>query len=305
MRNDLGRVCETGSVRAASLLDVEPHPGVWHLVSTVSGRLRDDVGDDEPAAGRVPARLGDGRAEAAGRRGDRRPGERTARRVHRRHRLRQPVLGSGVQRRDQDVRDPAGASNSASAAASPPTACRCWNGASACTRRHRCSARSARRARSTRPSSRRLRRSWPVGCSRRSWPSTAPAAAGRSPGPAGPLLPRAVRVRRADRISPTGCGRAIRAGPARRAGHGHRGRRVDGGDAGRAAAAAGLHRANGPRPRRAVAAQVGRPDVPGRDRGRRRGAAVRRRRRHGAGDQPRQRVPARRRRHPHDAAAAR
>lgn len=47
MRNDLGRVSETGSVHAASLLDVEPHPGVWHLVSTVSGRLRDDVGDDD------------------------------------------------------------------------------------------------------------------------------------------------------------------------------------------------------------------------------------------------------------------
>ncbi|MEP7180017.1 MAG: chorismate-binding protein, partial [Pseudonocardiales bacterium] len=47
MRNDLGRVSETGSVRVASLLEVEPHPGVWHLVSTVSGRLRDDVGDDD------------------------------------------------------------------------------------------------------------------------------------------------------------------------------------------------------------------------------------------------------------------
>ena len=46
MRNDLGRVCETGSVRVASLLDVEPHPGVWHLVSTVTGRLRADVADD-------------------------------------------------------------------------------------------------------------------------------------------------------------------------------------------------------------------------------------------------------------------
>jgi para-aminobenzoate synthetase/4-amino-4-deoxychorismate lyase len=45
MRNDLGRVCEVGSVRASSLLDVEAHPGVWHLVSTVSGRLRAGVGD--------------------------------------------------------------------------------------------------------------------------------------------------------------------------------------------------------------------------------------------------------------------
>jgi len=47
MRNDLGRVCETGTVRAVSLLDVQPHPGVWHLVSTVAGRLPDGVGDDE------------------------------------------------------------------------------------------------------------------------------------------------------------------------------------------------------------------------------------------------------------------
>lgn len=47
MRNDLGRVCETGSVRAAGLLEVQPHPGVWHLVSTVTGTLRETVGDDE------------------------------------------------------------------------------------------------------------------------------------------------------------------------------------------------------------------------------------------------------------------
>ena len=46
MRNDLGRVCETGSVRVASLLDVVGHPGIWHLVSTLTGRLRADVADD-------------------------------------------------------------------------------------------------------------------------------------------------------------------------------------------------------------------------------------------------------------------
>jgi para-aminobenzoate synthetase/4-amino-4-deoxychorismate lyase len=46
MRNDLGRVCSYGSVRAAEPR-VEPHAGVWHLVSTVSGRLRDGVGDGE------------------------------------------------------------------------------------------------------------------------------------------------------------------------------------------------------------------------------------------------------------------
>ncbi len=44
MRNDLGRVCEYGTVRAEPARP-EAHAGVWHLVSTVSGRLRDGVGD--------------------------------------------------------------------------------------------------------------------------------------------------------------------------------------------------------------------------------------------------------------------
>jgi para-aminobenzoate synthetase/4-amino-4-deoxychorismate lyase len=45
MRNDLGRVCEIGSVRASALLEVERHPGVWHLVSTVTGTLREGADD--------------------------------------------------------------------------------------------------------------------------------------------------------------------------------------------------------------------------------------------------------------------
>ncbi len=44
VRNDLGRVCATGDVRVDALLAVEPHPGLVHLVSTVSGELRPDVG---------------------------------------------------------------------------------------------------------------------------------------------------------------------------------------------------------------------------------------------------------------------
>ena len=43
-RNDLGRVCEYGSIEVPSLFDIEPHPGLFHLVSTVRGRVRDDVG---------------------------------------------------------------------------------------------------------------------------------------------------------------------------------------------------------------------------------------------------------------------
>jgi len=42
-RNDLGRVCEFGTVRVASLFDIEAHPGLHHLVSTVHGKLRPEV----------------------------------------------------------------------------------------------------------------------------------------------------------------------------------------------------------------------------------------------------------------------
>jgi para-aminobenzoate synthetase component 1 len=44
VRNDLGRVCEWGSVRVPTLCGVEEHPGLAHLVSTVRGELRPDVG---------------------------------------------------------------------------------------------------------------------------------------------------------------------------------------------------------------------------------------------------------------------
>ena len=43
MRNDLSRVCRPGTVTVDDLLDVQPHPGVWHLVSTVHGELADGV----------------------------------------------------------------------------------------------------------------------------------------------------------------------------------------------------------------------------------------------------------------------
>lgn len=40
MRNDLSRVCRTGTVVVEELLALQAHPGVWHLVSTISGELR-------------------------------------------------------------------------------------------------------------------------------------------------------------------------------------------------------------------------------------------------------------------------
>ena len=41
MRNDLGRICEYGSIRVDSLCRLEEHPTLFHLVSTVSGTLRE------------------------------------------------------------------------------------------------------------------------------------------------------------------------------------------------------------------------------------------------------------------------
>ena len=45
MRNDLGRVAEYGSVEAPVAPELQPHPGVWHLVSEVRARLAPGNGD--------------------------------------------------------------------------------------------------------------------------------------------------------------------------------------------------------------------------------------------------------------------
>jgi para-aminobenzoate synthetase component 1 len=42
-RNDLGRVCEYGSVRVVDAASPEQHPTVHHLVGTVAGRLREGL----------------------------------------------------------------------------------------------------------------------------------------------------------------------------------------------------------------------------------------------------------------------
>ena len=53
-RNDLGRVCETGTVTVPRLLALETHPTLHHLVSTVRGRLRAGLGLSELLAATFP-----------------------------------------------------------------------------------------------------------------------------------------------------------------------------------------------------------------------------------------------------------
>ncbi len=53
-RNDLGRVCEPGSVEVNELMVVESHPHVHHIVSNVRGRLRAGVSPGQVIAACFP-----------------------------------------------------------------------------------------------------------------------------------------------------------------------------------------------------------------------------------------------------------
>jgi para-aminobenzoate synthetase / 4-amino-4-deoxychorismate lyase len=54
MRNDLSRVCVPGTVEVPALLRAEPHPGVWHLVSDVTGALAPGTSDAALVAATFP-----------------------------------------------------------------------------------------------------------------------------------------------------------------------------------------------------------------------------------------------------------
>ena len=54
VRNDLGRVCEFGSIEVPALWALEQHPGLVHLVSTVEGRLRPGCGWADAIAATFP-----------------------------------------------------------------------------------------------------------------------------------------------------------------------------------------------------------------------------------------------------------
>jgi anthranilate synthase component I len=54
-RNDLGRVCEYGTVKVDELMVVETYSHVLHIVSSVSGELREDVSAMDALAASLPA----------------------------------------------------------------------------------------------------------------------------------------------------------------------------------------------------------------------------------------------------------
>ncbi|HEX4110413.1 MAG TPA: anthranilate synthase component I [Solirubrobacteraceae bacterium] len=54
-RNDLGRVCEYGSVKVDRMMEVELYSHVMHIVSSVSGTLREEVGSMDALRSVLPA----------------------------------------------------------------------------------------------------------------------------------------------------------------------------------------------------------------------------------------------------------
>ncbi len=54
LRNDLGKSCEPGSIRVPKLFNLESFANVHHLVSTITGRVRDDISPLDLLAGCFP-----------------------------------------------------------------------------------------------------------------------------------------------------------------------------------------------------------------------------------------------------------
>ncbi len=68
VRNDLGRVAATGTVHVPSLLAVEEHCGVWHLVSRVRATLAEGHGDADALRATFPPASVTGAPKQAARR---------------------------------------------------------------------------------------------------------------------------------------------------------------------------------------------------------------------------------------------
>ena len=222
MRNDLSRVCRPGSVRVEELLSVQPHPGVWHLVSTVRGTLTEPTTTADLLAATFPPGSVTGAPKLAAQRAiaelEVEPRGAYTGSIG----LVSPCAGTdlnviirsfeirpgGLEGPSPGIEPSRAGSSSASAAGSPPTACRSGSGTSACTRRRRWSlppAPSSTRCWPTSPN-RPPPSCWRPACSSRCWSSAGsssdwPATWLGWTGPAGSSTVPACRP-----TSPTGCG---------------------------------------------------------------------------------------------------
>tara|TARA_B100000959_G_C14989971_1_gene627379 strand:+ start:672 stop:1955 length:1284 start_codon:yes stop_codon:yes gene_type:complete len=55
MRNDLGRICDFGSIEVLHARSIERHPTVWQCVGEIHGKVRSDVGVEELLRATFPA----------------------------------------------------------------------------------------------------------------------------------------------------------------------------------------------------------------------------------------------------------
>ena len=104
MRNDLGRVCTAGSVTVDALAQAREHAGVWHLVSEVSGELREDAGDGDLVRACFPPGSVTGAPKIAAQNVIAELGVDRARGLHGRDRVRLTVRRPGAERGHPHVR---------------------------------------------------------------------------------------------------------------------------------------------------------------------------------------------------------
>ena len=138
MRNDLSRVCRPGTVAVQDLLTIQPHPGVWHLVSAVRGELEAETTVADVLGAAFPPGSVTGAPKIAAQHGiadleDEPRGAYTGSIG-----LVSPLAGADfnvIIRSFELSRRPA--RSSASAVVSRSIASRCGSGTNACIRRHR------------------------------------------------------------------------------------------------------------------------------------------------------------------------
>ena len=102
VRNDLGRVAQTGSVKVEELFAVERYPTLWQMTSTVSAELRSEAGFYDIFRALFPCGSVTGAPKVRATQLIAELEDGAARRVHRRYRL-LLTAANGLQRGDSNA----------------------------------------------------------------------------------------------------------------------------------------------------------------------------------------------------------